>query len=547
IPGLVVRQNGFTLGRAELAYGIDDVSSTNQLSGTNGQRQIRLGNILEFDDIRIGVTNFEVNFDAANPVQFNGSIYIASGGAKFFPGRPISATIKDRTSADDKNIDGTPNTEALKLQLSFTDGRVDSFQFEVDTLEVTIGTFVTLRAVGFSLDTGAADNKEIVSFISVGAQVKLGSLVIGGEARNFAFLGDGTFVAKRGFAIILSAEGASGESFKWPKFLPIKINAIGIEWQDIQNHPEDFTLILSASVTGIQGAPGLEFSGAIEGVRISPKLLLEGKFPITDIRSLGVTVSGKMFGGEINAGLIGGIMKLDAAGNEIDIFDSTTPVADRVFFIGLQGGFSLPGVGGLTIRLALSELGPLGVFLNVEVPGGIVLEPNTGLAINDFSAGVEFFKSLPSINDPFELRNPDFGLPTTLTAETWLAQVRGQVIAQYRAVKDFPVAGGFLAAFTAPMTITGSAKIYTIYTSQQVFNGQVLLKLSTDGKFLIAGLLNFAADNISLSGKLYADLSNVLSGDVGVYFLADIPDQVRLLTLHGKLKMGFKNAAGEDV
>ena len=44
---------------------------------------------------------------------------------------------------------------------------------------------------------------------------------------------------------------------------------------------------------------------------------------------------------------------------------------------------------------------------------------------------------------------------------------------------------GFAAAFTAPMTITGSAKIYSIYTSQEVFNGQVIVKISTDGKILI--------------------------------------------------------------
>ena len=35
------------------------------------------------------------------------------------------------------------------------------------------------------------------------------------------------------------------------------------------------------------------------------------------------------------------------------------------------------------------------------------------------------------------------------------------------------------------MTITGSAEIYSIYTSQALFNGQVTVMISTDGKFLI--------------------------------------------------------------
>ena len=57
------------------------------------------------------------------------------------------------------------------------------------------------------------------------------------------------------------------------------------------------------------------------------------------------------------------------------------------------------------------------------MPGGILLEPNTGLAINDFSAGVEFFKTLPSIDEPEQLRGPDFQLPTAQSAEQWLASV----------------------------------------------------------------------------------------------------------------------------
>src|SRR5262249_40673132 len=227
--------------------------------------------------------------------------------------------------------------------------------------------------------------------------------------------------------------------------------------------------------------------------------------------------------------------------------DTTTPVRDRVFFVGLQGGFEMPGVGGLTIRIALSELGPLGVFLSASVPGGILLDPNTGLSLNDFTAGVEFFKTLPSIEDPFALRNSEFGLPTTMTPDRWLDDVKNQVVLQYRAIQADPSRNGFTAAFTAPMTITGSAKIFSIYTSEQLFNGQVTIKISTDGKFLVSGKLNFAGDNISLSGKLYADLSRAATGDVVVLFLADIPDQVRLLTIHGKLKMGFRNAGGEEV
>src|SRR2546428_13751128 len=173
-------------------------------STTSGQRTIKFGSFLEFDDIRIGVNNFEVNFDAESPVVFNGSIFVASGGAKFFPGRPISATITDRQTADDVNPDGTPNDEAIRLQLTFSNGRVDSFQFQVDTLVIHLSSFVTLTARELRLDTGAAADQELISFQSIGALVKIGSFELGGEARNFAFLGDGSFRTKPGFGIFLT-------------------------------------------------------------------------------------------------------------------------------------------------------------------------------------------------------------------------------------------------------------------------------------------------------------------------------------------------------
>ena len=74
----------------------------------------------------------------------------------------------------------------------------------------------------------------------------------------------------------------------------------------------------------------------------------------------------------------------------------------------------MAGLGGFTIRFALSDLGPLSVFISVSLPtGGILLEPNTGLTINDFAGGVEFFKTLPSIDDPLALRSPAFAAPAT--------------------------------------------------------------------------------------------------------------------------------------
>ena len=552
-PGLVVRENGFAIGRATLIYGTPPALPTppgtpppQVLTSATPGTPIRLLSVLEFDDIRFSVAGLDITF--GERFVFSGEITIASGGARFFPGRPISATISDRKTAEPRD-GAVPDSEALSMTLAFDDqGVVESFRFNVDTFRVQLGSFLTLTGRDLILDTGAADDREMISFGMVGAEVTIGSLVIAGEGRNFAFRGDGNFVAKDGFGVSLSVGSAAGSTFQWPSWLPIRIDEIGLSWPNIQADPADFVLTLSASVTGLQGIAGLEFSGRIEGVKIDIGKLRRGEFPITDIASIGVSVSGNLFGGQLHAALIGGILKIDAGGRIIDSFDVRTAVEARIFFIGFEGGFSFSGIGGITIRFAVSELGPLGVFLSASLPGGIVLEPVfTGLAMNDFAAGVEFFKTLPSIEDPFELRRPEFNLPLTVDPTQWLASVKQQVVLQYLAIRANPALNGFTAAFTSPMLITGSAKIFSIFTSKEVFNGQVTIRFSTDGKFLIIGKLNFASDQISMSGKLYADLSRVSTGNVTVLFLADIPDQVRLLTFHGKIKMGFRNASGVEV
>src|SRR5204862_7693715 len=138
----VVRRNGFTIGTAELSIGREDTSG-GALTTASSQKKITFGDILEFDDLRIGVNNFEVNFDATNPVVFNGSIFVASGGAKFFPGRPFSAEMKDRQTADEVNADGTPNDDDVRLQLTCSQGKVYSFQFIVDTMLIQLYILVS--------------------------------------------------------------------------------------------------------------------------------------------------------------------------------------------------------------------------------------------------------------------------------------------------------------------------------------------------------------------------------------------------------------------
>ena len=393
IPGLRIRKNGFDLGVLELCYGCTAPATptpgspprTNATTTTGSTTAaISLGGIIEFTDIRFIVQNFSVTFGTS--FSFGGSIAIASGGARFFPGKPFNATITDRVSADDRKPNGQDDTEALRVQLDFNpNGTVKGLQFNIDTLKLNINNFIEITAVGFRLNTSAGANEDLVSFIQVGAKISIGGLQLGGEARNFSITGNGTFKTGNNFGVFLSVGSASGDSFKWPSWLPIQINAIGIEWPNFNTDPGHFLITLSVSITRMPSIAGLSFTGAIEGLKIDPFLLLEGKFPIVDIRSIAVSVSGKLFGGDLTATLLGGIMKFDAAGNVIGDFASTE-VADRVLFFGIQGGFKLAGMG-LEIRLGLSELGPLEVQITAAVP--VIVFPPIGLTLTEFHGRCE--------------------------------------------------------------------------------------------------------------------------------------------------------------
>ena len=518
VENLIVRNDGFAFDDLEIEWNADP------------GMPLTMGGLFEVYSLGFGVSDFDLTFGQA--FVFTGSLTIFTDAAVFLPGQPVEATVSQRPGSGQHGLSATLNFGA--------DGSIESLMFHIDQLEIAVGSLLTITATDVDIDSGAWGdaNQELVSFGSVGARVRLGSVIVGGEARNFAFMGDGAFAALGNFAVILSAEAVDGAGIGWPSWMPIRVTEIGLLWPDIENEPLDFILIVSAEVVGLHNLP-LNFTGAIDRIQIDIDKLVNGEFPIVGVEGIAVGVEGQMFGGEITAQLLGGILRLDAAGNVIDSLDVTTPVDQSILFAGLEGGFAFPGIGGLTIRLGLSELGPLGVFINGEVPGGILLEPNSGLSINDFSAGVDFFTSLPDYTDPFELAGAAFGLPTDLTALEWLDQIRDQVAAQWVALQADPNMPSLADAFSETMTITGGAKLFSIYTSQQTFNGEVIIKFSTDGKFAITGKLNFAADNLSVSARLYADLSNVASGDVTILFLATAPDQAPIMTIFGELTLEF--------
>ena len=519
IPGLSIRGDGFQLGTASLQY----------------TGELNFGTIMKIKGIKAGVSDFGLTF--GQNLVFNGEVFIAADYASLFPGSTFAITITDGPDA---------GTEAVWAALTFSNGVPDGFKFRADQLSFEFAGVITVKGSNIYINTNAGPTEEVASFVSLGASISAGPLQVTGEMRNFAFLGDGSFKTKTGFGVFVSADALTGESVGWPSWMPIRITQIGIEWRDIQADPTDFVLTLSAAVTGMYNLP-FEFSGGIDGIKIDLGLLKQGKFPIIALNGISVGIKGQVFGGTLEGGLVGGILRIDSNYNMIADTDSTTPVFDRVFYMGVQGGFIMPGIGGgFTIKFALSELGPLGVAFSLSIPGGIIIEPNTGIALNDFAGGVEFFKSLPSLTNPSDLRT--IVLPTSNTSVVnWADSIKLQVVAQYKSIKNNPNQAGFLAAFTAPMIISGSASLFDAYVSEATIKGNVTIMISTDGKFFIKGKLLFGNGAITIAASLYADISKIARGSATVLFLADLPEQARFMVVAGKFQMGFNDPSGNPV
>ena len=458
VPGLSVRRDGFHLGEARLTK----------------TGKFNFGSMVELEDLTGGLQDIDVSFSPSFRFDVDGGFFVAAKKAVLFPGKKFEMRLTDGVDSD---------SEAVRATLKFTDNEPTGFAIKVDQGDLKFGNFMKVHTENFILDTTATGINPVVGFDALKATVAAGPLALSGEIRNFGLLEDGSIQTRAGFGVVFGAESMDPKKLKWPEWLPIRPTSIGIQWRNLNDYPEDFRLIVSADVTSIKGLPNLKVSGTVKGLEFDVGALVRGDNPLTGLQSIGVTVSGDMFGGTVTGGLIGGVIPISSSGNEVPATDFVTPVVDHVFFVGLMGGFEINKKGGFTIRMALTENGPLGVQVTGEAASGILLEPISGLKLTGFSGGVEFFKELASAEKPEDLLDPNFdpalSNSSKIDAAQWERQVRSQTIAQSKAIKEGGQSGDFLAAFRKPLLISGGAQIQ-FHTPATVLKANAEVRISID-------------------------------------------------------------------
>ncbi len=199
----------------------------------------------------------------------------------------------------------------------------NNFLVTVGNFTVTIGPdqnnpFLTLSANNVTINPQAGANQDLISFgggstpatYGLSATLNAGPLHLQGGASNFAIEGNGSLLAKSNFLVALAAGQNTADAVDWPSWLPISNLSVTLTWADFNNHPDQFVLTLSAEVEKPSFLPGtVNFSGSVTGLQINVAKLENGEFPIVGIGSVGVSVSGTLFGGPVSASLILGIAK----------------------------------------------------------------------------------------------------------------------------------------------------------------------------------------------------------------------------------------------
>ncbi|MGA2663089.1 MAG: hypothetical protein ABSH34_36890, partial [Verrucomicrobiota bacterium] len=168
----------------------------------------------------------------------------------------------------------------------------NGFTLQASQFSITLGSYLTLSATGTTQDPlminpAATASQDLISFGTLSATLKAGSVILTGSASNFAIEGDGSFLAKPGFAVSITLGQGGESSLSWPTWLPLKSASVTLSWADFTAHPDQFLIELSASVDTSIGP--ISLSGSVTNAVIDPQLVAQGKFPIISVGSIVVS------------------------------------------------------------------------------------------------------------------------------------------------------------------------------------------------------------------------------------------------------------------
>jgi hypothetical protein len=524
LTDLVIYGNGFTFASASLTY-----------SGN-----LTISSLLVLQDPTITLNSFSVTFDGSSTSLSASSFSVGVTSA--------SLTVGSFTAM----------ASGLTISVSLSDG---STVITASSLSFSFGQYLSLEATNtITINTDPGNGGAFLTVGSASATISAGPLDVTGTATDFSIVdnnGTPEFQAGQNFSVSFSSP--SGSALMLPSWLGFSVTQFSISWANFSADPSNFTIVISASITSIQGLPGgVTVSGEITDAVIDVGRLEQGLFPITSIGSFGGSVSGTLFGLEVNAGFVMGIVNLNAENQIVNIATGTvtnpttgnivangdTTVTSSTLYVGLAGGAMIPGVGGVQIYIGFSQLGPLTFYLSAQFP--LILDPVTGIAIAGFSGGVIFDYSLPTPTQPTDLQNISI-TPAKLDISQWQMQLEMQTVTQVAATS----AG--LSAYDQPFVIEAGVTLDDAYLTANAFNitGNLAIQINpnqpNDIQIFVTGTATFG-DSVSFNAYLYANLDVQGAATTATFiFLVDEPANNPIESFGGALTFGFTDSNGNPL
>ncbi len=522
---------------------------------------ISLGSLLTLTGPSVTLTDFGVTFGSGAGVTERGSLTVGVSSASLNIGS-FNASVSTLAITIDLN-------PATLGNLTITAGAVD-FKF---------GTYLDISASNISINTDPGNQGAYFSVGTASATVTItSSFTIGGTASNFSVIdNNGTPKFKPGVNFSVSLTPPSPSQLGLPNWLGFSITQFGISWPDFTDDPTNFQITLSAGISSIQGVPStVSVSGEVNDVIINVGELgswlqnpSTNNFPISfgPDGGIGGSLSGDLFGLDFSAAFVGGIVTFNKEGDIINGTTITGPssglndpvVYGSGFYIGVSGTASIPGVGAVTASLGFSNLGPLSFYLSYNGAEGLIIDPDSGLELNSFSAGVAFDTTMETPTTATDLPGVLSSAMTAISgsstgsgnvnASQWATQLQLATAAQYVASNGGTNPAG---AYSQPFLIEGSVGLSDAYAPDSIaIQGMLVLGVNPSAtgneppvSILVVGTATLGGPTGLSAGQAYL-YASVSAASAKLMFLVDLPATLPIEEFGGGLTFAFTTANGQ--
>ncbi len=297
------------------------------------------------------------------------------------------------------------------------------------------------------------------------------------------------------------------------KWLPLTTLSSPVTWAEINGAAVDFKVTINATIDGVLPGTTLGIKGTLTGLTLA---LGEGKLQILSLEKLELKIPTAGLAGEatLEGAIIGGLLRVDAAGKVIAANDTTTVVAKRMVYGLLDGSLLINGYG-FGFRVGLCDLGLISAYFKVDAP--LPIGGETGISITSLWGEISFGTELPVPADAKALASKSLAPADKMSDAQWEAKCLAAMVGVLSA-GDGSVKDEFKALLTH-FTIEGGISIADVY-AKGILSLDGTMQIDTAGHLIVGGTINLVKlgkpkDDTAVEGQKKTAIGQL---DASLYF-----------------------------